>query len=168
MNTLHRAVLSGIALFALAGCAGQTVTTTTPATATSPAVTTTTTTAMPSLASITQNDLAQAIAEAQAATPPDTEAVMCYTYLRDNLALLNGQIGATQAPVGVVSAFETARLAVNNINGALSPAAKTAFQIACAPLGQSIRDAGLTLASQVTALVGALGMAGVPPILPVP
>ncbi len=160
---MKRLLLVAFATALLGGCAGTPAVTTTPTTAA-----TTPTTAPPSpvtsplasIASLTAADAAASIAEAQAATPPDTEWVSCVTYVQANQAALTGNLTNGPMPVGVLSAAEKARLAVLGLGSTLSPVNKTAFETACGPLLISIQNSGLTLANELTALVGAIAIKG--------
>lgn len=125
-----------------------------------PGATTTAATAAPTatLAAITQADLKQAIAEANGATPPDSEAATCFTWIDANLTTLQGQVAGVAAPVGVFSAFETANLALGNVGTALAPTNRTAAEIACAPLAQHVVDQAMSTAQTVASLLAALGI----------
>jgi hypothetical protein len=117
----------------------------------------------------TAADLAQAIHEAQQATPPDTEAVACFQFIQANLTTLNGQAGNVQTPAGVFSAFETANLALNGAGSALSPLNKTAAETACGPLALHVQNAAVSVAQEVAALLGVLGIkVAVPALAAVP
>jgi hypothetical protein len=114
-------------------------------------------TAVSNLGAFTQADLTTAIAQANAAVPPDTETVSCFTYLSGQLTALQGQLG-TSAPttVGAAVAFETARLALNNANSLIAPTSKTALETACGPLAMSVTNQGLTFVNEASALVALL------------
>ena len=96
-----------------------------------------------SLATLTEGDLKAAIAIAQAANPPDTEAVACFTFLDSNFATL--QSASTPAVAGAISAFEVARLGVNSAGNFLSPLQKIGLEQACGPYALSVQGGVLAL-----------------------
>ena len=63
----------------------------------------------------TQADLQAAIKMARAATPPDTEADSCFSYLSGQLTALQTQIANGTAPVGAASAFEAGNRAARMV-----------------------------------------------------
>lgn len=107
-----------------------------------------------SLATLTESDLKAAIAIAQAANPPDTEAVMCFTFLDTNLATL--QSASTPAVAGAISAFEIAHLGVNSAGNFLSPAQKVGLEQACGPYALSVQGGVLALGNLMGVSVLAL------------
>jgi len=84
---------------------------------------------------ITQADLTSAIAIAQAATPPDTEGVMCFTFLSANLNTLLPSNPPT--PAGLVSDFELGHVGLATLNG-LNPIGNKPLEIACGPYALNV------------------------------
>ena len=157
MKTLLPTILA-VAL--LGGCAG------TPAVTTAPSGTAATTTiapptpALPSISALTSADIAASIAEANAATPPDTQWSNCMTYVQANLGAIQGNVINGPLPVGVLSAAEKARLGLLGLNSTLSPVSKTAFENACGPLVMDTQNQALSLANELAALMGAVAIKG--------
>jgi hypothetical protein len=106
----------------------------------------------------TQADLQAAIKMANAATPPDTEAAACFTYLSGQLTALQTQIANGTAPVGAASAFEAGNIALNNTAGVMSSQAKVALETACAPLAQHVRAQAITVGAESAAILAVLGI----------
>lgn len=104
------------------------------------------------------NDIANSIAEAKAANPPDTQWINCMTYVQKNLNTLQGSVNNAPAPTGVLSAAELARLAVINLNSGLSPTSKVAFEDACGPLVMDMQNQALSLGAEFTTAMGALAI----------
>jgi hypothetical protein len=114
-------------------------------------------------------DIAQMLQEANAATPPDIQAINCATFLQTNMNALNGQLGAMQKPAGILSALEAGNLALSNAANGLSPAMRTAAENACAPYAQHIVGNGLTVAQDIAAILAPLGVKiAVPATIPLP
>jgi hypothetical protein len=152
---IARLAILATAAALLAGCTPPPATT---ATSAMPTAATTIPAAMATIASFTQTDLTAAINMAQAATPPDTEAVSCFSYISGNLTTLQGQVSGATAPVGVFSGFEAANLALGTANGGMSTASKTALEVACGPLAAHVVNTGASMVSEVTTLLGQVGI----------
>jgi hypothetical protein len=158
---IARLAILATAAALVAGCTPPPATTaaaSATSTAATPTAATTIPAAMATIASFTQADLTAAINMAQAATPPDTEAVTCFSYISGNLTTLQGQVGGATAPVGVFSGFEAANLALGVANGGMSTASKTALEIACGPLAAHVVNTGESMVSEVTTLLGQVGI----------
>lgn len=137
MNRKHLplATISTVAALLLAGCtippptAGGTATVGT-AGASAPA---SANDALSKLASFTHNDFQKAIKIAQAAQPPDTEGVSCFTFLDGLLTTLDTLRTTAIAPDGVVSTFEAGHVGVAYIQNGLSADQRAKLEQACGP-----------------------------------
>ena len=84
---------------------------------------------------VTVADLKNAIVMANAAVPPDTEAVTCFTWMEGQLPTIQAALTpANPASVGgVFSAFEAAHIGVNVEQGGLPASLKQGFDTSCGP-----------------------------------
>ena len=82
---------------------------------------------------VTSTDLKNAVAIAQNASPPDVEAVACFTWMDSQLVSIQAALTpANPATVsGVVSAFEVAHLGVNMVQGGMPGPLKMGFEQNC-------------------------------------
>lgn len=137
------------AMLALTGCQAQTpqagsVVTTTQAAPQG---------ALAKLQALTLADLQSAIAIANGAQPPDTEAVQCYGFLATNLEAI--KVGSAPAsPIGAISVFEIGHLAVGVARNGLSPGLQSGLEMACGPLA-------LNTLGGINWLLGHLGVSAV-------
>lgn len=141
---------------AFAACASQpSITITPPKVTTGPTTASTPTPAATAnesggLAQITHQDLQTAIQIATAANK--TVDVQCFTFLDNQLTSLQGAGSGFIPPTGAISAFETGRIGGEKLqSGLLTPAQRTALDLACGPMILSIQG-------DLVGLMNALGL----------
>lgn len=154
-KTMFASAIVLVASVGLAGCGA-------PANSSSPSTVATAVVApasggLAALNTFSDADLANAIAVAKAAeasNPAAVEYVNCLGWVQAQKAALTAAI--TPAPAGTVGAFTAltiAGLGLDTAGGLTSPAARTAFEIACGPLNAHIVNGAMTLVQQITQLV---------------
>lgn len=106
------------------------------------------------LQQLTEADLIQAVAIANAASPPDVEGATCFTFIHDNLALL---FPAIPRSVGPISAFELGHVAVNAVGG-MNPVGNQPLEIACGPYALNVAGGIAGLLARFGVQVGSGGV----------
>ena len=99
----------------------------------------------------TQDDVANALAKAQAAGPSGAELVPCLTFIKSQIPSVQTST-TTPNTIGVATAFVAADLALGQVSGALGTGAQSSFETACGPLWLHIVNQGMTVSSQIAAL----------------